>query len=169
LGLKQTTVNPWNELEEKFPLGARHKGIVRNVADFGVFVDVGSEIDGLVHISDLSWIQMVGHPSELYKKNDEIDVIVLHVDPENERFSLGAKQLVDDPWEIINSKYNVGTTAVAEVVGKNTAGVIVRIDDEVDGLITDKQKLQSLNEGDDVNVSVRIADEKERRFVLSVI
>ncbi len=103
LGLKQIEPNPWEQISEKYPIGSTIKGAVRNIADFGVFMDVNGEIDGLIHISDIDWVQNFAHPSELFKKGDEIEAIVLHVDPQNERFSLGLKQLKDDPWDRIKS------------------------------------------------------------------
>ncbi|HPW45094.1 MAG TPA: 30S ribosomal protein S1 [bacterium] len=168
LGLKQIEANPWENLEERYPLGTKLKGTVRNIADFGLFVDVGGDIDGLVHISDLAWVQNFAHPSEIFKKGDEVEVIVLHIDPENERFSLGMKQLMDDPWDTINKTYREGDTVKGTVSGFSGAGLIVDLGDEVEGLVPEKQYSADLKEGDEVSVTVRTADPRERRFVLSI-
>jgi small subunit ribosomal protein S1 len=108
LGLKQTTPNPWLALKEKYAEGTVIRGRIRNITDFGIFVGVEEGIDGLVHVSDISWKHRVKHPSELYKKGQEIDAVVLHVDVENEKFSLGIKQLDKNPWEEFCERYNPG-------------------------------------------------------------
>ena len=97
--MKQIEANPWTLLEDKYPIGSVIKGQVRNVTDFGVFVGVEEGIDGLVHVSDISWTQRIKHPGEMFKKGDEVEAVVLNIDVENERFSLGIKQLTPDPWD----------------------------------------------------------------------
>jgi small subunit ribosomal protein S1 len=154
LGLKQIEANPWTTIEEKFPIGSKLKGKIHNIADFGVFVDVGGEIDGLVHISDLAWVQNFNNPAEVFKKDDEIEAVVLHVDPENERFSLGMKHLVDDPWEKINKSYTEGTSAEGEIVNLNSAGAVVRLEEGVEGLIPSKEYPDTLKVGDQTKVIV---------------
>jgi small subunit ribosomal protein S1 len=168
LGLKQIEANPWEKIEDKYPLGTKLKGTVRNIADFGVFIDVGGEIDGLVHISDLSWVQNFAHPSELYKKGDEIEVIVLHIDSENERFSLGVKHLQDDPWDVINSSYREGEKAEGTVAGFSGAGAVIKLSDKVEGLVPLKQYPEDLKVGDSVKIVVRQTDQRDRRFILGI-
>ncbi len=168
LGLKQIEENPWGKLDEKYPLGTKLKGTIRNIADFGLFVDVGGDIDGLVHISDLSYVQNYAHPSEVFKKGDELEVIVLHIDPENERFSLGVRQLIDDPWDVINSSYREGTKAAGKVSSISGAGAVVELEKGVLGLIPLKQYPESLKAGDEVSVIVRQADQRERKFILAI-
>lgn len=168
LGLKQIEPNPWEHLEEKYSLGSKHKGTVKNVADFGIFVDVGGDIDGLVHISDIAWVQNFAHPSEHFKKGDEVDVIVLHIDPENERFSLGVKQLLDDPWDTINASFREGEKAKGKVTSLSGAGAVVSLADGVEGLIPEKQYPETLKVGDETDVVVKQTDQRDRRFILGL-
>ncbi|MFA4971999.1 MAG: 30S ribosomal protein S1 [bacterium] len=167
LGLKQIEPNPWEQISEKYPIGSTIKGAVRNIADFGVFMDVNGEIDGLIHISDIDWVQNFAHPSELFKKGDEIEAIVLHVDPQNERFSLGLKQLKDDPWDRIKSAYNEGSRAYGKVLSKSGAGAVVELEPGVEGLIPDAEGGKELNAGDSLDVVVRQTNPKDRKFLLA--
>lgn len=168
LGLKQIQPNPWEQLESKYPIGTKVKGQVRNIADFGVFIDIGGEIDGLVHISDISWVQNFANPSELFKKGDEVDAVVLQIDPENERFSLGLKQLLDDPWDRINASYREGTKARGSVTLISGAGAVVRLEEIVEGIIPEKEYPESTKVGDEVDVVVKKTLPRERRFVLAL-
>ena len=167
LGLKQIEPNPWEKIEESYPIGSKIKGAVRNIADFGIFVDVNGEIDGLVHISDIAWVQNFGHPSELFVKGDEVEAVVLHVDPQNERFSLGLKQLEDDPWEKITVSYNEGWKGTGKVVGKNTAGAVVEIEKGVEGLIPEAEGGKDLSKDDEIEVLVKQHNTRDRRFILA--
>jgi small subunit ribosomal protein S1 len=167
LGLKQIEPNPWERIEENYPIGSKIKGGIRNIADFGIFVDVNGEIDGLVHISDIAWVQNFGHPSDLFKKGDEVEAVVLHVDPQNERFSLGLKQLEDDAWERINVAYNEGWKGAGKVVAKNTAGAVVEIESGVCGLIPENEGGKALKEGSEIEVIVRTVNPRDRRFILA--
>ena len=176
LGLKQVMPNPWLLLKEKYTIGSVIKGSVRNVTDFGVFVGVEEGIDGLVHISDLDWAKKVKHPSELYKKGDSVEAKVLGIDVENERFSLGIKQLMGDPWELIAQKNPVGSKIEGEITKIADFGVFVRIEDKVEGLIHVSQlstervdKPSSLFKvGDHINAEVINIDIQERRIGLSI-
>ncbi len=168
LGLKQIEPNPWENLEKKYPIGSKVKGQVKNIADFGVFVDVGGEIDGLIHISDLAWVQNFAHPSEAIKKSDELDAVVLHVDPENERFSLGTKQLTDDPWGRIMADYTEGTAAKGTISQLNSAGAVVKLEEGVEGLIPVKEYPETLKVGDEIDVVVKKTMMRERRFTLGL-
>ncbi|OGQ22588.1 MAG: 30S ribosomal protein S1 [Deltaproteobacteria bacterium RIFCSPLOWO2_02_FULL_44_10] len=167
LGLKQILPNPWQEIEKKYSIGNKVKGTVRNIADFGIFVDVGEEIDGLIHISDLTWVQNFAHPSEVFKKGDEVEAIVMQIDADNERFSLGLKQLLDDPWDHINSRFHEGTDAEGKVVAVNSAGVVVELQKGVEGLIP-KAVDSKLNVGDQIKVQVEKTVQQDRQFYLTI-
>jgi small subunit ribosomal protein S1 len=176
LGLKQVMPNPWLLVKEKYPVGSVVKGPVRNLTDFGLFVGVDEGIDGLAHISDLHWTKKIKHPSELYKKGDIVEAKVLGIDIENERFSLGIKQLMADPWEVIAEKNPVGSRVEGEVTRIAEFGVFVRIDERVEGLIHISQlstervdKPSSVFKvGDRVNAEVINIDPQERRIGLSI-
>jgi len=176
LGLKQVMPNPWLLLKEKYAIGTVIKGSVRNVTDFGLFVGVEEGIDGLVHISDLDWAKKIKHPSELYKKGDSVEAKVLGIDVENERFSLGIKQLMGDPWEMIAQKNPVGSKIEGEITKIADFGVFVRIEDRVEGLVHVSQlstervdKPSSLFKvGDHISAEVINIDTQERRIGLSI-
>src|SRR5271156_1156107 len=176
LGLKQTEPNPWQALAEQHPVGTHVKGKVKSITDFGIFVEIESGIDGLVHISDLSWTKKVKHPSELYRKGDEVDAVVLGIDIENERVSLGIKQLSDDPWNTIAQRYPINTRINGKVSSVADFGVFVEIEEGIEGLIHISQisnervdKPSSLYKVDDpVEALVVQLEPKERRIGLSV-
>ena len=138
LGYKQTQENPWVELQAQFPPGSIIQGHIRNITDFGIFVSITQDIDGLVHISDLSWTQKIKHPKELYERDELVEAVVLNVDVENQRFSLGIKQLTSDVWEAeIPQRYASGTLVKGTIRGIEDFGAFIRLDDELDldGLI----------------------------------
>ena len=135
LGMKQVEPNPWDQLAEKYPVGTRVKGEVRNITDFGIFVGIEEGIDGLVHISDLSWTGKVKHPSEIYNKGDEVEATVLNIDPENERFSLGIKQLQDNPWQLAEQNYPIGTRVNGKISNIADFGIFVELTEGVEGLV----------------------------------
>jgi len=135
LGMKQVKPNPWDLIGEKYPVGTIIEGRIKNITDFGLFIGIDDDIDGLVHISDISWTQKVKHPSELYKKGDEVQAKVLAIDKGNERFSLGIKQLAPDPWEQIPEKYKVGTKVTGKVTNITDFGVFVELEEGIEGLI----------------------------------
>lgn len=135
LGLKQLEPDPWDQLEEKYPVDSLHKGKVRNLTNFGAFVELEEGIDGLIHISDLSWTKKVRHPAEVVKKGDTIEVLVLNVDRDNRRISLGYKQVHDSPWDSFEGKYQVNSIVTGKVVRLIEKGVIAELNDEVDGFI----------------------------------
>lgn len=135
LGMKQLEVNPWVELKESYGPGTIIEGEVKSVTDFGVFVGIEEGIDGLVHISDFSWTRRINHPSEVYKKGDKVRAVVLGVDIENERFSLGIKQLEADPWSNIEGKYPIGSQRDVKVVKLADFGVFVELESDIEGLI----------------------------------
>jgi small subunit ribosomal protein S1 len=176
LGLKQVIANPWELAREKYPVGSIIKGPVRNITDFGIFVGIEEGIDGLVHISDLHWTKKIKHPSELYKKGDTVEAKVLGVNVENERFSLGIKQLTPDPWKVIAERFPVGSKIKGQVTSVPDFGVFVRLEEGVEGLIhvsqlsTERVDKPSslLKVGDEVEAEVINVDVTERKIGLSV-
>ena len=176
LGLKQTEANPWEELAEKHPIGSQIKGKVKSITDFGVFVEIEQGIDGLVHISDLSWTKKIRHPSEVCKKGDELEAVVLGIDVENERVSLGVKQLTADPWNTVAERYPLNTRIHGKVSSVADFGVFVEIEEGIEGLIHISQlsnervdKPSSLYKVDDeLEALVVQLDPKERRIGLSI-
>ncbi len=135
LGLKQIGSNPWQELADRYPVGARIVGKVRNLTEFGAFVEVEEDIDGLIHISDMSWSKRVKHPSEVLKKGDKVEAIVLNIDAENQRLSLGLKQLATDIWDEFFSRRQVGDTVEGKVVRLTNFGAFVELAEGIEGLI----------------------------------
>ena len=176
LGLKQTEANPWEELGQKHPIGSQVKGKVKSITDFGVFVEIEPGIDGLVHISDLSWTKKIRHPSEVCKKGDELEATVLGIDVENERVSLGVKQLTTDPWNTVAERYPLNTRIHGKVSSVADFGVFVEIEEGIEGLIHISQlsnervdKPSSLYKVDDeLEALVVQVDPKERRIGLSI-
>jgi len=176
LGLKQVEPNPWEVIGEKFPVGTIIEGQVKNITDFGVFVGVDEGIDGLVHISDLSWTKRVKHPSEIFKKGDTVKAVVLNIDRENERFSLGLKQLTPDPWESIPVKYAPGTIVKGKATSVTDFGVFLEIEEGIEGLIhvseLSQEKVETpkdvANVGDEFEAAVLHVDTVDRKIALSV-
>jgi small subunit ribosomal protein S1 len=176
LGLKQTEPNPWQALAEQHPVGTHVKGKVKSITDFGVFVEIEPGIDGLVHISDLSWTKKIRHPSEVCKKGDELEATVLGIDVENERVSLGVKQLSADPWNTVAERYPLNTRIHGKVSSVADFGVFVEIEEGIEGLIHISQlsnervdKPSSLYKVDDeLDALVVQLDPKERRIGLSI-
>ena len=176
LGLKQVLPNPWEEARQKYPVGSVVKGPVRNITDFGIFVGIEEGIDGLVHVSDLHWTKKIKHPSELYKKGDIVEARVLGVNVENERFSLGIKQLTTDPWKIISERYPLGSKVKGQITSIPDFGVFVRLEEGVEGLIHVSQlsteridKPSSIYKvGDEVEAEIINVDVTERKIGLSI-
>jgi small subunit ribosomal protein S1 len=135
LGLKQIEANPWHELAEKYPVGSRITGKVRNLTEFGAFVEVEEDIDGLIHISDMSWSKRVKHPSEVLKKGDRVEAVVLNIDAENQRLSLGLKQLATDIWDDFFTHHQVGELVEGKVVRLTNFGAFVELAEGIEGLI----------------------------------
>ena len=176
LGMKQIEPNPWTLLEERYPVGTRILGKIRNITDFGVFIGIEDGIDGLVHISDISWTQKIRHPSEMYKKGEEVEAVVLNIDVDNERFSLGIKQLTPDPWEIIPSRYPPGKVVPAVITKLTDFGAFAEIEDGVEGLIHISELAQEriddpaqvVKVGEQHKVEIISVDPKERKIALSI-
>jgi small subunit ribosomal protein S1 len=177
LGMKQTEQDPWMMLPEKYPVGTRLNGKVRNLTSFGAFVEIEPGIDGLIHISDMSWTKRVQHPSEIVKKGDSVDVVILNVDAENKRISLGLKQATEDPWLKIGETYPVGTELKGKVVRLMDKGVVVDIGNDIEGFVPVSQLNfgQPVNSPADIvyetmNLDLRVleVDPIHRRIVLAV-
>jgi len=176
LGLRQLEPNPWDMVRHNYPIGARVRGKVRNMTTYGAFIELEEGIDGMVHVSDMSWTRKVNHPSEVLKKGDEVDAIVLDVDPSQQRISLGMKQLATDPWSDIDAHFRIGDV-VTGVVSKITAfGAFVELKDGIDGLVHISQisedrieKIKDvLKAGQEVTARVIKIDREERRLGLSI-
>ena len=135
LGMKQVEPNPWDVIEEKYPVGTTIEGKIKNITDFGIFIGIDEGIDGLVHISDISWTKRIKHPAEIYKKGQEIQAIVLNIGKDSERFSLGIKQLTPDPWNEIPEKYKLGTRVTGTVTNVTDFGIFVELEEGIEGLI----------------------------------
>lgn len=135
LGMKQAAPNPWDVISEKYPVGTTIEGKIKNITDFGIFIGIDEGIDGLVHISDISWTRRIRHASEIYKKGQEVQAVVLNIDKASERFSLGIKQLTPDPWDAIPEKYKVGTRVTGRVTNVTDFGVFLELEEGIEGLI----------------------------------
>ena len=135
LGMKQLLPNPWDLVEESYPIGAVIEGKIKNITDFGIFIGIEEGIDGLIHVSDLSWTERIKHPSEKYAKGESIQAVVLKIDKENERFSLGVKQLEPDPWQAAASNYPTGTAVEGTITNVTDFGVFVQLEEGIEGLV----------------------------------
>jgi len=171
LGMKQVEPNPWELLREKYPVNSTIKGVVRNITDFGLFVGVEDGIDGLVRTSDITWDRKIKHPSEYYKKGDEVEAAVLNIDSEKQRFSLGIKQLSEDPWKSFKESHREGDKIDVEVVKVADFGVFVKVFDTIEGLVhkselSDENK--KFNEGETMTVIIKNISDSERKVSLSM-
>lgn len=177
LGMKQIEPNPWDLLAEKYPVGSQIKGVVKNTTDFGVFVGVPEGVDGLVHVSDISWENKSVDPNTMFKKGDEIECMVLSIDKAAEKFSLGIKQLTNDPWRSVAEKYPPGSRVKGKVTKVADFGIFLEIETGVEGLLhvselegegKPKDKLKSVQEGTEIECMVTAVDMKEHKLSLSV-
>lgn len=176
LGVRQLEENPWDEIEARYPIGQRITGTVRNLTTYGAFVGLEEGIDGMIHVSDLSWTRKINHPSEVLKKGDEVEAVVLSIDKENQRVSLGVKQAENDPWSDIDDKFKVGDLVKGQVAKIASFGAFVNLQDDIDGLIHISQLSEDhvervkdvLKVGDDVEARVIKVDKVERRIGLSI-
>ena len=176
LGVRQLDDNPWDASEEKYAVGTHVKGKVRNLTSYGAFVELEEGLDGMIHVSDLSWTRKINHPSELLQKGDEIEAQVLEVDKENQRISIGIKQLSEDPWEAINTLYQVGQLVTGKVTKLASFGAFVGLEHDMDGLVhisqiseerVDKIK-NALDVGQEVEARIIKIDRSDRRIGLSI-
>jgi len=177
LGMKQLEPDPWSNLIAKYPVGSQHTGTVRNLTNFGVFVELEPGVDGLVHISDLSWTKKIRHPGEIVKKGDRIDVVILGIDTDQRRISLGHKQVQENPWEQFASMYAVGVDTEGKIVRLIEKGVIVELPASVDGFVPSSQLAtkqvknipESFREGDSLPLRVIEFDKENKKIVCSVV
>ena len=176
LGMKQTMPNPWDVISENYPIGSVIEGKIKNITDFGIFIGIDDDIDGLVHISDISWTKRIKHPSELYKKGDVIQAKVLDIDKSSERFSLGIKQLQDDPWKTVADRYPVGTDINGTITNVTDFGVFVELEEGIEGLVhiseISREKIKTpvgkYNVGEQITARVININTSERRIGLSI-
>jgi small subunit ribosomal protein S1 len=176
LGMKQVVPNPWDVISGKYPIGTTIEGKIKNITDFGLFIGIDEGIDGLVHISDISWTKRIKHPSELYKKGDVVQAIVLDIEKNNERFSLGIKQLQNDPWQSVSERYEVGKEITGTITNLTDFGVFVELEEGIEGLVhiseISKDKIKSPTEkfkvGDVITSRVMNINTEERRIGLSI-
>jgi small subunit ribosomal protein S1 len=176
LGMKQVVPNPWDVISEKYPIGTTIEGKLKNITDFGLFIGIDEGIDGLVHISDISWTKRIKHPSELFKKGDVVQAIVLDIEKDNERFSLGIKQLQADPWQTVVERYQVGKEITGTVTNLTDFGIFVELEEGIEGLVhiseISKEKIKSPTEkfkvGDVITARVMNINTEERRIGLSI-
>lgn len=176
LGMKQLQTNPWDLVSENYPVGSIIEGKIKNVTDFGVFIGIEEGIDGLIHVSDLSWTERIKHPSEKYAKGDTIQAVVLKIDRENERFSLGIKQLEPDPWQEAISKYPIGSTVKGKITNVTDFGVFVEVEEGIEGLVhvseISKEKVETpvgmYKIDDTIETKVINVSAKDRKIGLSI-
>ena len=176
LGMKQAIPNPWDVIGDKYPVGTTIEGRIKNITDFGLFIGIDEGIDGLVHISDISWTKRIKHPSEMFKKGQKVQAIVLDIDKGNERFSLGIKQLHPDPWETVGERYQVGTQVKGIVTNVTDFGVFLELEEGIEGLVhvseISKEKIKTpvgqYEVGDEIQAMVVNINGKERRIGLSI-
>jgi small subunit ribosomal protein S1 len=161
LGLKQIETNPWHELADKYPVGSKITGKVRNLTEFGAFVEVEEDIDGLIHISDMSWSKRIKHPSEVLKKGDTVEAMVLNIDAENQRLSLGLKQLATDIWEDFFSRHQVGAVVEGKIVRITNFGAFVELDESIEGLI----HVSELDDSHADRVELRVGETYQMRII----
>jgi len=176
LGMKQIEPNPWALIEERYPVGAKVAGRVKTITDFGIFIGFEEGVDGLVHVSEMSWTKKIKHPGEFYKKGQEVEAIVLNIDPRNERFSLGIKQLTPDPWKDVSRRYRRGEIVTGKVTNVTDFGAFVELEEGIEGLVhvseISREKVErpsdTLKVGDTVSAIVLHIDSHERRIGLSM-
>jgi len=176
LGVRQLEPNPWDAIEQKYAIGSRVTGKIRNMTAYGAFVELEEGIDGMIHVSDLSWTRKINHPSEVLKKNDEVEAIVLDIDKVNQRISLGVKQIDSDPWKEIDQKYKIGDLVHGKVTKLASFGAFVQLQDDIDGLVHISQLSEEhvakvkdvLKVGQEVEARVIKVDKAERRIGLSI-
>jgi small subunit ribosomal protein S1 len=176
LGMKQLQPNPWDLVSENYPVGSIIEGKIKNITDFGIFIGIEEGIDGLIHVSDLSWTERIKHPSEKYSKGETIQAVVLKIDRESERFSLGIKQLTPDPWQAAVETYPMGSTVEGKITNITDFGIFVEVEDGIEGLVhvseISKEKVNTpvgmFNVGDTIETKVISVSPKDRKIGLSI-
>jgi small subunit ribosomal protein S1 len=165
LGLKQVESNPWHELTEKYPIGTTITGKVRNLTEFGAFVEVEEGIDGLIHISDMSWNKRLKHPSEVLKKGDTVEAMVLNIDAENQRLSLGLKQLQTDVWDEFFTLHHVGDVVEGKVVRMTNFGAFVELAEGIEGLIHVSEFDDSHQKGKEGKLDLQVGETYQMKII----
>ena len=176
LGLRQKTRNPWEVLAEKYPAGSRIKGKVRNMTSYGAFVEIENDIDGMIHVSDMSWTRKINNPNEVLKVGDEVDAVILDIDPQQQRISLGLKQTEDDPWANIETLYKIGDVVKGKVTKITNFGAFIELSHKIDGLVhisqISKDRVEKVKDklslGQEIEARVIKIDKDERRIGLSI-
>ncbi len=176
LGLRQKTRNPWEILAEKYPVGSHITGKVRNMTSYGAFVEIENDIDGMIHVSDMSWTRKINHPNEVLKVGDEIEAVILDIDPSQQRISLGLKQTEVDPWANIEEIYKIGDTVKGKVTKITAFGAFIELSHKIDGLVhisqISKDRVEKVKDklamGQEIEASVIKIDKDERRIGLSI-
>jgi small subunit ribosomal protein S1 len=175
--MKQVNPNPWDIINEKFPVGTRICGPIKNVTDFGLFVGLTEEVDGLVHISDVSWVRPARPLSALFPKKSDVDAVVLSIDAEAERISLGLKQLIEDPWPRLHKDFGIGTRHQGKVVWVGEKGMAVEMEPGIEGFVGKSELPEEMQEnlaqhftvGREVEAVVHSVDEKELRISVGLV
>lgn len=171
LSMKQLESNPWLEAEKKYPIGTKVNGKVRGFTDYGAFIELDSGLEGMIHVSDMSWTRKINHPQDILEKGQDVEVVILGIDPENRKINLGLKQLIQNPWPEISQKYPIGTEVEAQVVLNSNFGVFVRLDNDVEALVysseIDKEKAAALKPGDKLNVKIIKVDVEQMKIGVS--
>ena len=176
LGLRQKTRNPWEVLAEKYPAGSRIKGKVRNMTSYGAFVEIENDIDGMIHVSDMSWTRKINNPNEVLKVGDEVDAVILDIDPQQQRISLGLKQTEDDPWANLETLYKIGDVVKGKVTKITAFGAFIELSHKIDGLVhisqISKDRVEKVKDklalGQEIEARVIKIDKEERRIGLSI-
>ena len=176
LGVRQLDPNPWDQIEVKYQIGTQIRGEVRNLTAYGAFVQLEDGIDGMIHVSDMSWTRKINHPSEVVKKGDVLDAVVIDIDKQNQRISLGLKQLDEDPWKSIDTRYKIGDMVKGKVSKIATFGAFVELEGDIDGLVHISQisedRIEKVKDhvkvGDEITARVIKVDKTERRIGLSI-
>jgi small subunit ribosomal protein S1 len=169
--MKQLEDNPWLKAEEKFPVGSQVKGTIRGFADYGAFVELEHGLEGMIHVSDMSWTKKVNHPQEILQKGQQADVVVLAVDGKNRKITLGLKQLQVNPWADIAKKFPIDTVVEATVIMNSNFGVFVKLEDDIEALIysseIDKEEATKLKANDKIQVKVIKVDVEQMKIGVS--
>jgi len=171
LSMKQLESNPWLDADKSYTIGSKITGKVRGFTDYGAFVELDSGLEGMVHISDMSWTKKINHPQDVLEKGQQIEIVVLAVDPDKRKINLGLKQLTENPWSQIAEKYAVGLEMEAEVVLNSNFGVFVKLDEEVEALVysseIDKEKAEALKPGDKIAIKIIKVDVEQMKIGVS--
>jgi small subunit ribosomal protein S1 len=179
LGLKQVLPNPWDDIDNRYPVGMRLKRQIKNITNFGVFLEIEEGIDGLLHLDDMSWTKRPKHPSALYNEGDEIEVMVIDIDKENQRIKLGVKQLIEDPWRSLSKAYPRGSIIEGEITSITDFGFFVKVQGEIEGLVNKSNLFDPATEsiedvlerykvGDSVKAVVTDVNVERQKLALSI-